>query len=455
MRIGFLDRKLEMNQMATLENLSTGEPEADVGNPKANDLAEFLADGSQIMQDTVLEERKATGVISVISEAGGEIALDLVDLGGELTEILATTNDQTVLFDDLAQTTSDLALRAKDLSSDTEALMGVTELVANEMTLSKESASITCQEIANLSEWVTVADNSGDLLAGPGVSDTGQVASSAQQAFDSAEQAKIEAYLDGAIGVGNADVQVNATLDFNKVNTQTRAVLLGKNGKPQTVCTSTQQQATKYTGAGTPAGVTGINTNTAANSTGTYSQSERQQTCEASTQSQTMTNSPGTIQQQSVAVLVNSKAIPKGMSLKALQQGVAAAAGIVVARGDILRFSAAPFAPPVVAATPKVSMLTMYAKPGIAVLLFLIVLFLLWRAQRRAKRKLAEPDPLLAAIAELSAPRRNALDEPTGELPAVRIDEKPVASLQELIDTKPDEATTVLRQYLKSLDGNS
>jgi flagellar M-ring protein FliF len=302
---------------------------------------------------------------------------------------------------------------------------------------------------------VTVADNSGDLLAGPGVSDTGQVASSAQQAFDSAEQAKIEAYLDGAIGVGNADVQVNATLDFNKVNTQTRAVLLGKNGKPQTVCTSTQQQATKYTGAGTPAGVTGINTNTAANSTGTYSQSERQQTCEASTQSQTMTNSPGTIQQQSVAVLVNSKAIPKGMSLKALQQGVAAAAGIVVARGDILRFSAAPFAPPVVAATPKVSMLTMYAKPGIAVLLFLIVLFLLWRAQRRAKRKLAEPDPLLAAIAELSAPRRNALDEPTGELPAVRIDEKPVASLQELIDTKPDEATTVLRQYLKSLDGNS
>ncbi len=66
MRIGFLDRKLEMTQMATLENLSAGEPEAEVENPKASALCGFLADGCQIMQDTVLEERKTTGVISVI-----------------------------------------------------------------------------------------------------------------------------------------------------------------------------------------------------------------------------------------------------------------------------------------------------------------------------------------------------------------------------------------------------
>ena len=205
MRIGFLDRKLEMTQMATLENLSAGEPEAEVENPKASALCGFLADGCQIMQDTVLEERKTTGVISVISEAGGEIALDLVDLGNELNEILVTTNNQTVLFDDLAQTTSDLSLRAKDLSSDTEALMGVTELVANEMTLSKESASITCQEIANLSEWVTVADSRLNTLKGT-ISSINAIAQSidsiAQQTHILALNARIEAARSGVAGDG-------------------------------------------------------------------------------------------------------------------------------------------------------------------------------------------------------------------------------------------------------------
>src|SRR6185437_4641765 len=63
---------------------------------------------------------------------------------------------------------------------------------------------------------VTVADSNGTLLAGPGVSqnNAGQA-----QAYDASQQAKVAAYLATIFGTGNADVQVNATVDQNRVRT--------------------------------------------------------------------------------------------------------------------------------------------------------------------------------------------------------------------------------------------
>ncbi|MDA8291446.1 MAG: flagellar basal-body MS-ring/collar protein FliF [Actinomycetota bacterium] len=312
--------------------------------------------------------------------------------------------------------------------------------------------SLTASAVPGLSRSaVTVADSNGNLLAGPGVNDTGAAQSSASTAYDSAVQARIGAYLAGVLGAGNADVQVNAQLDFNQVSTRSNLILYGKNGKPEVVCTSTQQSSEKYTGTGAPAGVTAPTTTTGG--TGTYTQGSSSKTCETSTQTQSTVEAPGGLVSQSIAVLVNSRSLPKGVSLAQLRSGVAAVAGIQPKRGDVLSFSAAPFKSTTPAAvTPaKKSILTTALRPGLALLLVLLVLFLLWRASRRARKAALAQEALLDSFAlEQLAPLAH-MDPPTGELPAipyVPVPRRAGPSVQEIVDAQSEEVASVLRDWL-------
>ncbi|HUZ82107.1 MAG TPA: flagellar basal-body MS-ring/collar protein FliF, partial [Gaiellaceae bacterium] len=249
--------------------------------------------------------------------------------------------------------------------------------------------SLTASAVPGLNRsQVTVADSSGNLLAGPGVNDTGAAQSSASAAYDASVQARIGAYLAGVLGAGNADVQVNAQLNFDQVSTHSNLILNGKNGKPEVVCTSTQQSNEKYTGTGTP---TGVQAGTTTGGTGNYIQGSTTKQCEVSTQTQSSVQAPGSVTSQSVAVLVNAKALPKGLSLAQLKSGVAAVAGITASRGDVFSFNAAPFKSTSTPAAPvvKKSILTTALKPGLAFLLLLLILLLLWRASRRARKAAA------------------------------------------------------------------
>jgi flagellar M-ring protein FliF len=293
---------------------------------------------------------------------------------------------------------------------------------------------------------VTVADSNGDLLAGPGVSDTGGQQTNAENAYDDATQAKVMSYLTSVLGSGNADVQVNANLDFNQVSTQTQALINGKNGQPETACTSTQKTSTKYTGSGTPPG-SSINTTTGG--TGNYTQTQSQNTCETGTQNTTTKQAPGSVTQQDVAVLVNQKALPKGTSLASLRQGVAAAAGIVASRGDVLSFSEAPFAAaPATPALPKTSKLSTYEKPGAAAVLLIVILVLMLLASRRArKRRLADPlpDPLALEQYFPMAPEPH-----TEEIPAVGGPDRTrsIANLQSIVDNQTEDVARVIQGWL-------
>ncbi len=299
---------------------------------------------------------------------------------------------------------------------------------------------------------VTVADSNGNLLAGPGVSDSGAAQSNAQSAYDTSAAAKIAAYLTSVLGPNNADVQVNAQLSFNQVTTTTHGLLYGKNGKVQSACTNTSRSSQKYTGTGKGAGVAGAVTNTATtvNGPGNYSQSSLQQTCETGTVDQTTVESPGHLVRQSVAVLVNSRALPTGLTLAVLQRGVAAAAGIQVARGDVLNVSAAPFkSQRQLVTTTKPSMLSRYLKPGIALLLVLLVLLLLWRASRKARKAAAANDALLdAMLLEQLAPL--PATEITGEIHVIAGSARRNSglSVQDIVDNQTDEVASVLRDWL-------
>lgn len=298
---------------------------------------------------------------------------------------------------------------------------------------------------------VTVADNNGNLLAGPGVSDSGAAQSNAQSAYDSSAAAQISAYLASVLGPGNADVQVNAQLDFNQVKTTTQTLVAGVNGKVQAVCTSINQSNEKYTGTGTPPGAAAGTTT--GSTGGNYTQSSTQKSCETGTQSQTVVQAPGTVIRQSVAVLVNAKALPKGLSIAQLQKGTAAAAGIQAARGDVLSLSAAPFRSQLPAATaqPKKSMLTAYARPAIALLLVLLVLGLLLLASRKAKKQATANDALLDAMLLEHLQPLPAAEMTTGELPAIATSAPRrlgAATVHQIVDAQSEEVASVLREWL-------
>jgi flagellar M-ring protein FliF len=253
-------------------------------------------------------------------------------------------------------------------------------------------------------------------------------------------------YLTSVLGTGNADVQVNANLDFNQVNSSSNNIITGKNGQPITTCTSTQNTSTKYTGTGTPPG---SSINTTGNSGGNYTQTQSQKTCEAGSESTTTKQAPGSVTQQDVAVLINQKALPKGTSIASLRQGVAAAAGIVASRGDILSFSQAPFAAaPAAPAAPKTSKLSSYEKPGLAAVLLIVILVLMLLASRRArKRRIADPlpDPLALEQYFPMAP-----DPHTEEIPAVGAPDRTrsIATLQSIVDNQTEDVARVITGWL-------
>jgi flagellar M-ring protein FliF len=321
--------------------------------------------------------------------------------------------------------------------------------------------------VPNLSSSsVTVADSNGNLLAGPGVTGGEGGSDSQTDAYDQAEQAKVEAYLGDALGQGNSDVQVNATLSYDQVSTTTQSIVPGPSGQPQSFCTQTSQSNESYTGAGTPPGGTAgtITTtpsalSTGGSGTGNYTNTQNTQTCETNQQTKTVQQAPGTVLNQSVAVLINSKALPKGMSLSALQGGVAAAAGIDTTRGDQLAFSSMPFdtasaqqaakqAAAGAKATQKQAM-TALIRTGVVFIVILVVLFLLWRSARKARR--AAPTQVLAPT-DLAVLSRAWDDEPTGQLPAVGSDAAVLAresgDVNQFIDSQPDDVATMLRGWL-------
>jgi flagellar M-ring protein FliF len=317
--------------------------------------------------------------------------------------------------------------------------------------------SLTSSAVPGLTRGeVTVADSNGDLLAGPGVNDDGSSEDSTSTSYDSTTASKVEAYLATVLGVGNADVQVDGTLNFNSTDEHYNLIVPAKNGKAETFCSNTSTSKETYAGTGaaaaTPTATNTVTVTGGTNGNGSYNQSTSTKTCSTQTETENVTVAPGGVVSQSVAVLINSKALPKGTSLTTLKAGVAAAAGIDKARGDVLSFGSTVFPSTAVPAVKpvKASMLTADAKPGLAVLLLFITLFLLWRASRRARKAALTNDALFDSLT-LDALTPRMADAPTGELPAVPF--VPIArrsgpSIQEIVDAQSEEVASVLRDWL-------
>lgn len=307
---------------------------------------------------------------------------------------------------------------------------------------------------------VTVANSDGSLLAGPGVTASAS-SSSATAAYDTTVAAKVAAYLASVVGPNNADVQVDATLAFTKQKTTTKQIAPAAKGAKTSFCTTTSLTKTTYTGkaANAVGGAAGTITKTATTTTGgKYTQTKTSKSCETGTVTTTVTKTPGAVLRQSVAVIVNKTAVPKGTTLAAIKKGVSAAANLDKARGDVLAFSVVPFssaaseqaaaAAKAAAATASKAKLGSYAKDAIALLAVLAIFFILWRSSKKRKGQHVAYEP--ATFAPYVPP---ALSDPTQEVPAVAFSPRPTAQIEELIENQPGEMATFLREWMQRSGG--
>jgi flagellar M-ring protein FliF len=310
---------------------------------------------------------------------------------------------------------------------------------------------------------VTVADSNGNLLAGPGVGAGVGGSDSQTSNYDAGVQSKVQSYLDAVLGQNNADVQVNATLDYDQVHTTTQSIIPGASGQPANFCTQTNQSSSNFSGAGTPpggaAGTTGVVAS--ANGNSTYTQTQNSQTCETNQQTQTVDQAPGTVKTQSVAVLVNAKAIPHGTSLAALRSGVAAAAGVDPTRGDQLAFSAVPFSSAGAQEAAKAAAAAKTAgqaqsmmgliRVAVVVLAIFAALFLLWRSSKKAGvesgASVVGPDALAALQMQRLAVEQATSQYHTASI-AAAAQSTEAADVNRFIDSQPDEVATMLRSWI-------
>jgi len=356
---------------------------------------------------------------------------------------LVLPNQQDELFGDNSQASSASVLLDDNGSLSSSSIQGIANLVAS--------------SVQGLSTGkVTITDSSGALLW-PGSGNNGgtggglPAAQSADQQYDSTMTSQVDAMLAQTLGPGKAQVVVNGNLDTNQSTQQ--SLTYGKKGVPLTSQTSSE---TLTGGSGTTGGTTGT-IPAYAGTTGSSGNSNYKNTSNNTTYGvdKTITNStiaPGTINNQTVSVLVD-KSVPAS-ELPAIRDAVAGAVGLNTKRGDSLSVSQIAFTKTATpAATPAAaSNMIGYAKYAVIGLGSLIFLFLVRRSLKRRERETFEGQPTW--LRELATPRPLAAlasggDEPPTEVKRLRSPVNvPKRQVEELVERDPDRVAQQVRAWM-------
>lgn len=302
---------------------------------------------------------------------------------------------------------------------------------------------------------VTVVDNHGNILSAAGQTSGGSNGSSDSQQtanYDRNLADSLDALLYRLVGVGNAQVQVHALLNFNHQSETIKGLQLDAKGVPIVAPTSQTSTSSSYTGSGTPpTGVLGSGTPTTTGGAGKYTSTNSQVTNAVGQVTQTIDQAPGQVQKTSVAVLLNSAATSK-VSISQVKSLVSAAAGLNTATGDQLVVTALKFAPAVALASAAGGAMQSYMHIGTAVLLALFILGLLFFALKSAK-KTQYDEVEVAGLA--SAPQQRALETSHSpmELAAAPLalegmtPEAVIAHVNSYIEQRPTEVARLLRGW--------
>ncbi len=322
---------------------------------------------------------------------------------------------------------------------------------------------------------VTVADQTGRMLAAPGEDGASALAGDARTTqtagFESSLARSIEDLITPIAGPGRARVQVTADLDFDQRQTTSESFSDPNTAPVVSEVTSDET----YTGSGgAVGGVLGPDTLPVTDGTASgtdYTKAQADRTYAVDKVTEQVETAPGDVRRLSVAVLLDDSA---DVNVNQLTSLVAAAAGIDTDRGDRLEVTqiafdetALPEALPEpagpAASNPMLSLARVIGIVGIIAL----VLLLAYRSARRssvARYPLAIPlDPL--ALNEGTRARDDddidvdleALERSAERALAASSAEKEQIVVQsqigDLIDRQPDEVAQVLRGWLADRRG--
>ncbi len=320
---------------------------------------------------------------------------------------------------------------------------------------------LTASAVPDLSPGnVTVADNNGDVLSAPGVDDSASADEQQTAAFDQQQAAKVTQMLAPIVGADNAAVQVNATLDFDQSSETSNSFVLGRNGKPITVPTSSSTTRQNYNGNGqAAAGTLGSATPpTSSNQTGNYADTQTSTSNAVGSVSKNVQQAPGQVVSTSVAVLLNSdaKVVDKPATLAEIKSLVAAAAGLnLKSAADQLVVTALPFAPSQ-SALPAVAKASMIGKlkgaaPAAALVLLVLALFMAALIVSKRRTPKFEEIPLSqigageqAAALGPGSGRELGIELDTGEIPAIPMGAG--SSLLPAVGTVPPDVDSYIRE---------
>lgn len=358
----------------------------------------------------------------------------------------------------------------------------------------KSIARLTANSVKGLKpEAVAVVDSTGRTLsAGLDFSDSGEAATPAlssqhelQRQFQANLERSVQSLLEQALGPGNVAARVTAELDFDQVaseTTQYRSPTQSNQG----LLTNIEEFTRSFQGSSEPGQVPGVQANAPGQPVPTYpavvagpsrssaEELQRRATYAVDKIVQQSRPAQGRVKRLSVAVMVNANLTPQ--QREAIQNTVAAAAGIDTRRGDQITVTGMPFNTTFVDAMRQAAAeqrdaeratIRNYLIAGAVVALIGLVLFLRSRRRPEAEPDLEElglPGTIAmagaggATVAMMSAApepepepaltRQRVRDKTPDELERERLEQE----VQKLAEARPEEVAALLKTWLAEDD---
>ncbi|MBT0993079.1 flagellar M-ring protein FliF [Cellulomonas sp. DKR-3] len=394
----------------------------------------------------------------------GELAKTIGAMDGvESATVKLAMPEETVFTEQVAEPTASVFVRTRaGASLTTDQVQAITHLVA---------AGIPDMVPTD----VALVDASGQVLSAVGSGTTGLAGGEASD-YEERVRSSVQTLLDRVVGPGRSAVTVTATLDFDASQRTTETFGATEDVPPLASSTTSE----KYTGTdSTATGVLGPDQDVVGTDGtgggGTYTSTTEDVTNAVNKTTETVTAAPGSVDRQSVAVMIDSEAAA-GLDLTALQATVAAAAGIDTERGDTLALQAAAFdtsaadeaatalaaADKAAAAQAQNDLIRQGATAGVVLLVVIVLVVVLSRRSRRARREAVDLG-LLPVLGEGEGGAAAQLEGVTADdlpvLPPAPVPAGPDplavkrAEIGALADDQPEEVADLLRSWLATPSG--
>jgi flagellar M-ring protein FliF len=517
----FMSWASQPSYVPLFSNLSSSDAAAITQKLAANKVPYELSEGGQqvlVPSSDVYQQRLDMAAAGLPSS--GDQGYSLLDSSGVTTsQFQQQVEYQQAVADELEQTIESIngvssavvnvVIPQESLFASSSDQPSASVLVSLEagITLTAEQVEAIVHLVASSIEGltpdnVTVADSNGDVLNAPGT-DAGNVAAGTieqqqTETYDQSLDDSLQDMLATVLGAGNAVVHASAVLDFDQTQITSEMYDPNKQG-PVPVQQATSKETYSGAGASQAAGVGASNVPVAATTTTTVAKSARSGSAKTTTTvaastgaavttvpsytqvgssqqdvvsevTKSVNSAPGSLQQLSLAVVVNSSV--KGVNTSEIKQLVSAAVGLQPSRGDSIQVAFVPFdqtaaklaqtqLKEAASAKSKATMMS-EARGGLVLLVVLgLLVFSMRRITKTTRVPLALPPGFEALELEsgegyaeddemalaLTSPRTSHMAEPLGPAQAE------VNQIGQMIEREPERIAEMLRAWLETGPG--